>query len=728
MFPIKAIAKQLTRATSGVKYPEIYSISVWKIEPAIVYPQSFQFPAVLTSDNLCLVMARSRPSGNLLLKIPEIHQIQASLPIPENLSIPEIYIPQPGVFDSTDWFIEGVMCSENYVDPFTPTRNFKYEKINFFASQVSENLFFPLNVPEIFGHYFGHDKKQQNKDKIPTHSPSEWDLLLPILLPPLSLEFPKKLDFYHELRGYQQQGISWLIDRPSALLADEMGTGKTVQAINALRLLFRQGKISSALILCQPGVIGSIDLSIKTGSSEGWNGHFYHWASELEVAVIRGGNPEQRKLAWERQFHVYITTYDTLRTDIRNHVLTDCNKFDCIILDEAQKIKNRDTKTSQAVRCLQSEYRWALTGTPIENSLDDVKSLFAFIRPGTFRGGVKDSPESVKEAITPYMLRRLKHEILPELPDKIPQNRWLDLDKHQKADYDRALQAGRRKIETSLGVEKTIKVQQHIFALLTELKQICNFAKEKSESPKTELLLEYVETIAANKKKVLIFSQYIKEGTDKIAKLLARREIQYVVYTGEVSNQQRDQAVSDFRSNPDVTVFLATIKTAGYGITLTEATYVIHFDHWWNPATMQQAEDRTHRIGQKYSVTVYSFWMNSTVEQRINTKLDEKRLLIESTVDELAVEAIENALSTEDWLDIFGIKPAVKTIQVEAKPADAPQSEVRSEKKARPIISSVQPTKSASSQYIQVNMESNRMSNDRFRAVEENLELLRKDI
>ena len=135
-----------------------------------------------------------------------------------------------------------------------------------------------------------------------------------------------------------------------------------------------------------------------------------------------------------------------------------------------------------------------------------------------------------------------------------------------------------------------------------------------------------------------------------------------------------------------------------------------------------------HRIGQKYSVTVYSFWMKSTVEERIKTKLIEKRLLVETTVDELAVEAIENALSTEDWLDIFGIKSAVKTIQVEAKPVDAPQSEVRAERKARPIISSVQPTESASSEYIQVNMESNRMSNDRFRAVEENLELLRKDV
>lgn len=728
MFLIRGIARQVVRCKPGVISPKIYLNLDWRIEPAVVYRQSFHFPVVLTSDNLCLVMARSRPSANLLLKIPEIHQIQAFLPIPGNLSIPGIDIPQPAIIDCTDWFIQRVKCSENYVESSTPTRTFKYEKVTIFAPEISDNLFCSLSVTEIFGHYFGEDKKQQSKDKIPSRSPSQWDLLLPVLLPPLSVEFPKELDFYRELRGYQQQGICWLVDQPSALLADEMGTGKTVQAVNALRLLFRQGKIRSALIVCPPAVIGSIDLTLETGSSEGWSGHLYHWASELEFAVIHRGNQEQRKLTWERPSHVYITTYDTLRTDIQNQILTDCNKFDCIILDEAQKIKNRGTKTSQAIRCLQSGYRWALTGTPIENRLDDVKSLFDFIRPGIFKGGVEDSPQAVKAAIEPYMLRRLKQEVLPELPDKVRQEDWLDLDEYQEAEYNRALQAGRQKIETSLGVEQTTQVKQHIFALLGQLKQICNFAKGRSESPKTQLLLEYVETIAANKKKVLIFSQYREEGTDKIAKLLAKRKIQYVVYTGKVSNQQKDQAISDFRSDPDITVFLATIDTAGYGITLTEATYVIHFDHPWNPAKMQNAEDRTHRYGQKSSVTVYSFWMKSTVDERIKKKLIEKRLLVESTVDELAVEVIENGLSTEDWLDIFGIKPAVRTIQVEAKPADEPQPEVRAEKTVRSKINSVKPSESTSNQTIKSTTEYNQMSNERIRQVEKNLKRLRDQL
>jgi SNF2 family DNA or RNA helicase len=230
------------------------------------------------------------------------------------------------------WSIEEGLCSENYVEPFASTRTFKYEKITNFIHKVSEDLLCPLSIPEIFGKCFVQALKQkndlndenepvvrrkQNKDRIPTRSLSQWDLLQPVLLPPLSLEFPKELDFYRELRGYQKQGISWLVDQPSALLADEIGTGKTVQTVNALRLLFRQGKIRSALIVCPPAVIGSIDLTVETGSSEGWSGHFYHWASEeLEVAVIRGGSQDQRKLAWKRSSHIYITTYETLLRDI----------------------------------------------------------------------------------------------------------------------------------------------------------------------------------------------------------------------------------------------------------------------------------------------------------------------------------------------------------------------------------------------------------------------------
>lgn len=698
MNPIRGIARRITRVASGVHVPETYPVSGWTIQPPLITSPHFQISDALVSDNLCLAMAGSRPSVNLLPQIPKVYEISEPFLTPEIAPYNNVRITSPEITELTDWFIETVACSNAYVNALTVPESFleeiagfeisalteqEYLLVSLDGSQVLEDLFVAPETPEILECCFKQNEeekeleqhqessekqrnKQASKDKIPSQSPSYCEILHPILLPPLSLEVHNDLDFYNHLRGYQKQGIRFLFETQSALLADEMGTGKTVQAVNALRLLFRQSHIKSVLIVCPPAVIGSVDLSIETGNSEGWNGHFYHWAPELQVAVMRGGNKEQRKVDWQKPFHIYITTYDTLRGDLNDGVLTDLQQFDCIILDEAQKIKNRETKTAKAIRRLEADYRWALTGTPVENHLDDVISLFDFIRPGTFLGGTKYSSQDVSTMIEPYILRRLKKDVLPELPEKEYIESSLELDQWQKISYDRAMESARREIKTILGGEKQYQVIQHIrLALLPKLKQICNFAEGQPTSPKTDLLLELLETIVANQKKVLVFSQYRVEGTDKIADLLAQNQIGYVVYTGQTSPQQRERAVSDFRSNPGITVFLATTQTAGYGITLTEATYVIHFDHLWNPGKMQNAEDRVHRIGQEKGVTIYSFWMRNTIESRIKQKLIDKLTLIDKTINSLATELSEDDLSTEDWLDIFDIQLARKTVDNE---------------------------------------------------------------
>jgi len=688
MNPIRRIAKQITRIASGVHAPEIYSTSNWSIQPPSTISSHFHLSDALVSDNLCIVLAGNKPSANLLLQIPKVHEILEPSTTPEIAPYSNIRIILPEITELTDWLIEAVTCSNAYIKAFVVPEIFQDEIASFeaFVLTEHEHLLVPLNAPQILENSFaaletlkileccfnqndceeleqyqetfeGRKNKQQSKDQILSQSHSYCDILYPILLPPLSLEVHNDLDFYSPLRGYQKQGIRFLFENSSALLADEMGTGKTVQAVNALRLLFRQAHVKSVLIVCPPAVIGSVDLSIETGNSEGWSGHFYHWAPELQVTVMRGGKKEQRKVDWQKPFHVYITTYDTLRSDLDAGVLTDMQQFDCVVLDEAQTIKNPGTQRARAIHRLQANYRWALTGTPIENRLDDVISLFDFIRPGTFAGTVKPSPQDVSTMIEPFMLRRLKKNVLQELPEKEYVESSLELDQWQKVSYDLAIESARREIKTILDGERQYKVTQHIhLALLPKLKQICNFAEGQLKSPKTELLLELLENIAANQKKVLVFSQYRVEGTDKIAKLLTQNKIGYVLYTGQTSPQQRERAVSDFRSNPEITVFLATTQTAGYGITLTEATYVIHFDHLWNPAKMQNAEDRVHRIGQENGVTIYSFWMRNTIESRIKQKLIDKSTLIDKTINSLATELSEDNLSTEDWLDIFDIK------------------------------------------------------------------------
>lgn len=495
-----------------------------------------------------------------------------------------------------------------------------------------------------------------------------WDLIFPLLQPPLTLDPTEQFDLYQPLYGYQQNGVEFLVKNKSALLADEMGTGKTVQSIVALRILFRQARIKHALVICPPAVLGSAYLSQITGKPEGWDGHFYKWAPELSVTVVRGSQDE-RTLDWSCPAHVYIATYDNLRDDLSDGRLRpeDAKEFDCVLIDEASNIKNHASGRARAVRKLSPVFRWALTGTPIENKVDDVISIFEFVKPKLFtRNKQYYSPDDVREIISPYFMRRLKRDVLKDLPEKVYQEEWLELDGDQRAAYNQVLATGQSELSDKLKSKSEFEIRRHIFVLLQALKQICNFAPKKGHSPKTEALMEYVETIAENRDKVLIFSQYSDYGIDRLQNLFDKKSVRYVTYKGGMSDRDRDKAIQSFKKNPDVTVFLGAVRAAGYGLTLTEASYVIHFDHWWNPAVMWQAEDRAHRPGQTNKLNVYSFWMKDTIEEKIKSKLHEKGLLIQSVIDSLAVDAVEESITTEEWLDMLGVDRGKQSYNTEA--------------------------------------------------------------
>ncbi|MBD6617506.1 DEAD/DEAH box helicase [Komarekiella sp. 'clone 1'] len=656
---LETLAKQTIKLFSKFTIPPQQKSENWQLQSPSIEATLFEITPPSISDNLCLKISSTVISDNLLLTFPEIFD-----------PYPNLCLNLANIIDSD--FFEHINI---------PKISIYEDAVKLLQSCVSQNLFTPLESPSIQGSTFNRQiQASQSKSlSIPkirkassqVRGLNEWDLLYPSLCPPLVFDFDE-IDFFQPLRSYQVEGINFLLQNLSALLADEMGTGKTVQTVNALRILFRQGRIRCALIICPLAVIGSAYLSEETGKSEGWDGHFYNWAQELLVTVLRD-NREQRKIDWETPAHIYITTYDTLRNDLRDDILkgTNLRKFDCVIIDEAQKIKNRSSKVSQAIRKLLPKYRWALTGTPIENSIEDIISIFEFVKPGLFKTRADDLAQQVKSTIAPYMLRRLKRDVLKDLPEKIHQEDWLELNDHQKDEYEKALNAGRSQLSTSIQTESDSQVRNHIFALINKLKQICNFAHGKSTSPKTDLLIEYIETIAANGEKVLIFSQYVPEGIDKLEKLLQKKGIGFVLYKGGMSEQQKSQSVSDFRNRSDICVFIGTFKAVGFGLTLTEASYVIHFDHWWNPAVMQQAEDRAHRIGQANKLTIYSFWMRDTIEENIKKKLYDKRSLIEKVIDPLAEEVFDNMVTTEEWLDMLGVKakPKYSTVKDENLPS-----------------------------------------------------------
>jgi len=443
-----------------------------------------------------------------------------------------------------------------------------------------------------------------------------------------------------------------------------------------------------------------------------WQEHLSKWASELSFTVVRGSR-EARRLDWKYPAHVYVTTYDTvasdflvavekgarltcakckrsstaqkslrsnpadlqsllkcklcggrLQTDSANDTIVDSEaykEFDAIVADEAQYIKNPDTDRSKSVKNFRAKYRWALTGTPLETKVDDVVSIFDFLMPGYIDRSWL-APHRLQELIRPFVLRRLKKEVLSELPPKIREETWLELDGDQRREYEAALQHGRAELELLGG--KATKI--HIFALLTKLKQICNFASAKNSSPKTEALCDLLNQIKESGQKALVFTQYSGPfGVERLSQTLTPFGV--AVMTGELSDKAKQEAKHRFKHDSSVSTFLMTVKTGGLGLTLTEANYVIHFDHWWNPATMWQAEDRVHRIGQLRGVNIYSFWVQNTIEEKIYQKLKDRGLLFEQVINGLSEEAVTELISTEDWLEMLGV-PTAKTKRAEAAP------------------------------------------------------------
>lgn len=643
---------KLAEKIAPFRIPEIEHL---EIEPFSKILMDFQvsrdltLSSIRTKDVRKAILQKSRVSDNSLILFP----ISIGRNRLEHLKI-------AAVLDNIDLFFNVVSVSNNRFIPlknvdikgslYSQSNKEKKEKDDLFSQDTTLTQ---KNGKKVYPKAY---IIKGNKTKVL----SIWDLIYPLLLPPLNLNFTPQADLPHPLYEYQKPGITFLLDRKGALLADEMGTGKTVMSTVAMRILLRQGKIKNALIVSPVSILGV------------WMDHLEEWAPDLQLTVVRGAY-ELRHIDWSCPAHVYLTTYDTLKFDILGNckhgsVFTkeDLEKFDLVIIDEAQNIKVPTSDRSRAIKKLKPNYRWALSGTPLENRIEDLISVFDFVKPGLFKSEFT-SQESVKKIIEPYFIRRRKTDVLKDLPPKVRQEIWLELDEEQRQVYDKVEKEGKKGLE-ALG-DKINRI--HVFSLINKLKQICNFAPSKTKSSKTDALLDLVEEIADNNQKALIFSYYKKEGIDKLEELLSKYGV--VRFSGEMNDNKRELSIHNFKKDPFKTIFLGQTKTAGLGLNLTEASYVIHFDHWWNPAVMWQAEDRAHRNGQKNTVNIYSFWMKNTIEERIHKKLKEKGLLFQDIIEGLAEKDIDKLITDDDWYEIVGIK--VKGHKVSSKKADSNRKE-----------------------------------------------------
>ncbi|MCW4039764.1 MAG: DEAD/DEAH box helicase [Candidatus Bathyarchaeota archaeon] len=460
------------------------------------------------------------------------------------------------------------------------------------------------------------------------------------LFPTQTIDFHKLLDFNGKsLYSYQKDGVRFLIEHSQALLADEMGLGKSIQAIVALRLLFGAVSITNCLILCPKSVLTD------------WANKFESWAPELMITEVSGSSAQRRTL-WETPSQIYLTTYDSLKEDITALTETTTLEFDLVILDEIQRIKNSTTKTFHAVNHIQSRIRWGLSGTPLENRVEEIVTIFRYLNPSLFSSSNVTDSDYVKSLIAPFTLRRTKQAVLTELPTKTQENVLLDLSPKQRAVYNLVETHGVLEIKE----KGSTATATHIMALISKLKQICNLEPVSGESCKLDYIEDVLTTLNETGDKMVLFSQYPFKTLQLIQPRLHR--FNPLIYSGALSSKQRAAVVQQFEEDPTVRVLLISLKAGGLGLTLTAANYVAHFDSWWNPATMSQAEDRTHRIGQKKNVTVLSLISKHTIEERIQTILEEKKILFQEVVGDISEDGLSHHLTEHELFGLFGLQRA----------------------------------------------------------------------
>lgn len=437
-----------------------------------------------------------------------------------------------------------------------------------------------------------------------------------------------------DLYKYQRDGVNALVQKNSLLLADEMGLGKTIQVIVALRRLFEQGDISNALVVAPAGVVLN------------WRRELKRWAPKLRLSTVLG-TAAQRTAYWNAPAQVFLTSYDSLRSDL-SRVKRVRDLWDVVVVDEAQRIKNPGSGVSVAVKSLKRRRSWALTGTPLENSTDDLISILDFVAPGRFRAN--EYLSGLRRLLSEVQLRRRRKEVLRDLPPKISVETTLTLSGSQAAEYRKAELKGIADL-TRLGDEMRI---EHVLSLIVRLKQICNFCPVSGESAKLSDLRSRLIRVREGGERALVFSQYVREpfGLKRLAGEL--KEFGPLVLSGELSLSVREEAIARFKKDAGCSVLLASLKAGGVGLNLTEASYVFHFDRWWNPASESQAEDRAHRIGQERPVHVYSYVCQSTIEERIAVVLARKRRLFTEVVEGISVQHLEKLGLDELWAALRG--------------------------------------------------------------------------
>ena len=479
-----------------------------------------------------------------------------------------------------------------------------------------------------------------------------------------SIETPALGDLESVLRDYQKRGVAWLDflrrSQFGGILADEMGLGKTLQVLALLHSMKRQNAGSvglkeslGVLVVCPTSLVFN------------WANEAKRFVPDLSVLALQGSQRKER-FSEINSADITITSYALIRRDLE---IYQSHEFEVIVLDEAQHIKNRETQNAKAVKAVKGKHRIVLTGTPMENSVLDLWSIFDFLMPGylgsatDFRDRyelpiVKEKSQDVMNRLgrrlRPFVMRRTKREVAPELPEKLEQTVICPLNAEQKEIYAQVMDVSRREVLSAGSEQGGGKQRMAILNALMRLRQICCDlrllklpSKPKEASGKLAMFQELLEQALDGNHRVLVFSQFVSM-LHLIREQLERDGIDFCYLDGSTKN--RGAEVDRFQKS-SIPVFLISLKAGGVGLNLTGADTVIHFDPWWNPAIEDQATGRAHRIGQTRMVTSYKLITEETVEQKILQLQERKREIIEGTLG--SENQFVESLSMDDFRELF---------------------------------------------------------------------------
>lgn len=472
-----------------------------------------------------------------------------------------------------------------------------------------------------------------------------------ITLTPLASRYEKVL------RDYQKEGVNWMQMLNhyhfGGILADDMGLGKTLQVIALLETMKQEQQLS--LIVTPSSLLLN------------WEDEIKKFHADLRIqCVIGNAQTRHMQIMAHQEADVLITSYDYLKRDINSYAAI---RFYYVILDEAQFIKNQKTKNAECVKQLQAQHRLALSGTPIENSLAELWSIFDFLMPGYLfnyhyflthfekdivQNHDEKKQQKLKKMVEPFILRRNKSKVLKELPDKIEHTLAIPFEEEEKKLYLANLAQVNKELRTHLQMERLDKFA--ILPMLTRLRQICCeprilFEGMTNASSKMQCCLDLLETLRENKQKVLLFSSFTSV-LDLLEDELAKRHFSYLKLTGSDSKQERREMVQKFQ-NGLTDVFLISLKAGGTGLNLTAASAVIHYDPWWNVSAQNQATDRAYRIGQNQNVQVYKLIMKESIEEKIQTLQKMKKDLSDHFVEDS--DGSIYRMSYEDIVSLFDV-------------------------------------------------------------------------